>query len=95
MTVAAFRGHAEIVRVLLEAGADCGSTRVRPGGVGIGRRAARCQWSWRTADGWKHWLHWNEVCLRPSGNGDMNENKILRADAGQNLSFTRVVARRK
>jgi len=40
-------------------------------------------------------LHWNEVCLRPSGNGDMNENKMLRADAGRNLSFTRVVARRK
>ena len=48
-----------------------------------------------TADGWKHWLHWNEVCLRQADREDSDENRMLRADAGQHLGLTRVVARRK
>lgn len=45
-------------------------------------------------NGWQHWLRWNEVCEEhgyPSGKGQID---MLRADRGENLGFTRVVARR-
>lgn len=53
-------------------------------------------------EGWKQWLHWDEICLehgRPTAHDPTNavtrrEAEMLRADAGAFLGFTRVVARR-
>ena len=51
-------------------------------------------------DGWEHWAHWNEVWAehgepRPGGGSDrgLQEAEMLRADAGRNLGFSRVVCR--
>jgi SAM-dependent methyltransferase len=53
-------------------------------------------------DGWEHWAHWNEVWAehgepRPGGGPDrgLQEAEMLRADAGRNLGFSRVVCRRR
>ncbi|WP_145805418.1 SAM-dependent methyltransferase [Kribbella amoyensis] len=47
----------------------------------------------RLAEGWRDWLHWNEVCDRDS-EAPQWEADMLRTDAGRLLGFTRVVARR-
>lgn len=47
-------------------------------------------------DGWKHWLKWQEVHHAHTGSdGGAQEAEMLRTDAGRNLGFTRMVARRK
>jgi hypothetical protein len=47
------------------------------------------------ADGWKHWLLWQEVCLEHGYRADGEGPAMRRADAGRHLGFTRVVARRR
>jgi len=44
---------------------------------------------------WKHWLKWLEVSLAQELPSDEVEIDLLRRDAGRNLGFTRVVARKK
>jgi SAM-dependent methyltransferase len=46
-------------------------------------------------NGWQHWLKWQEVCLIQGCVADQQEADMLRVDAGRNLGFTRVVARKK
>ncbi len=46
-------------------------------------------------DGWKYWLTWLEIAAEHGYPSDQYEIKLLREDAGRNLGFTRVVARRK
>jgi len=46
-------------------------------------------------DGWAQWLTWHEVCRDYGYPWYEPEASALRADAGQNLGFVRVVARRK
>jgi SAM-dependent methyltransferase len=43
--------------------------------------------------GWEHWLKWTEVCLQQGYPADSID--MLRLDAGRNLGFTRMVARRR
>jgi SAM-dependent methyltransferase len=50
-------------------------------------------------DGWQDWAHWNEICAEVSEDDFVREfggreAEMLRIDAGRNLGFTRVVARR-
>jgi hypothetical protein len=45
-------------------------------------------------DGWTEWLLWLEVCLEIGADADDTEARMLREDAGRNLGFSRVVARR-
>jgi cyclopropane fatty-acyl-phospholipid synthase-like methyltransferase len=50
-------------------------------------------------DGWRDWALWCEVCAEASTNDFVlsivpREGEMVRADAGRNLGFTRVVARR-
>jgi hypothetical protein len=42
-------------------------------------------------DGWKLWLEWHKT-VAPDNHGEM---QILEADRGQNLTYNRVVARRR
>ena len=51
--------------------------------------------------GWRHWLRWLDICQAqgrattgPTAPGEAEEAEMLRADAGRNLGFTRLVARR-
>ena len=46
-------------------------------------------------DGWTHWLKWEEVCLAQGYPSNQQEIDMLRADAGRNLGFTRIVARKQ
>ena len=46
-------------------------------------------------DGWKHWLKWQEICFEQGLPVDQQETDMVRVDAGRNLGFTRVVARKK
>jgi SAM-dependent methyltransferase len=46
-------------------------------------------------DGWKFWLKWLEVCADEGYRSSQEEMDILRQDAGRQLGFTRVVARKK
>ena len=47
-------------------------------------------------DGWQHWLKWQELCFEQNQQPyDEQEAGMLRADAGRNLGFTRMVARRR
>jgi hypothetical protein len=48
-------------------------------------------------DGWQHWLKWEEICQAQGVSlaADSQEADMLRADAGRNLGFTRVVAYKK
>ncbi len=47
-------------------------------------------------DGWKLWQTWVEICYEQFGKDyAQREAEMLRADAGRNLGFTRLVARRK
>ncbi|MBI4641589.1 MAG: methyltransferase domain-containing protein [Candidatus Tectomicrobia bacterium] len=45
--------------------------------------------------GWQHWLKWQEICLAQGFPADRQETDMLRVDAGRNLGFTRIVARKK
>lgn len=45
-------------------------------------------------DGWAEWLLWLEVCLEIGADTDPTEAQMLREDAGRNLCFTRIVARK-
>lgn len=45
--------------------------------------------------GWRHWLAWLEVAGAAGYPTSDEEAAMLRADAGRNLGFTRVVARRR
>jgi SAM-dependent methyltransferase len=45
-------------------------------------------------DGWKQWLLWQEICLAERYRSSESEAAMLREDAGRNLGFTRMVARR-
>ena len=45
-------------------------------------------------DGWRHWLRSDEVSAEWDG-VQSDEAEMLRIDAGRNLGFTRMVARRK
>jgi len=45
-------------------------------------------------DGWAEWLLWLEVCLEIGVDTDLTEARMLREDAGRNLGFTRIVARK-
>ena len=47
------------------------------------------------ADGWRLWLHWNEVCAETQDYVSASENEMLSADAGRNLGFVRLVAERR
>lgn len=48
----------------------------------------------RVPDGWKHWLLWEEICERHGYPWGPEEKEMLRMDAGRNLGFTRMIARR-
>jgi SAM-dependent methyltransferase len=45
-------------------------------------------------DGWQLWLRWLEVCKQHGYPSSDREIALLLADGGENLGFTRVVARR-
>jgi SAM-dependent methyltransferase len=45
-------------------------------------------------EGWAEWLLWCEVCLELGADTDDTEARMVRDDAGRNLGFARVVARR-
>lgn len=45
-------------------------------------------------DGWKQWLDWQEACRLLDYRHDPAEEEMLRADAGQTIGFSRVVATR-
>lgn len=46
-------------------------------------------------DGWKHWLLWQQLCSEQGLGKDSMEIEMLKLDAGRNLGFTRILARRK
>ncbi len=47
-------------------------------------------------DGWEHWMKWMQVLYGRNGQDyARQETEMLRADAGRNLGFTRLVARRE
>lgn len=53
----------------------------------------------RVPDGWWHWLHWDEAslelgCVQQFAPFMPEWIESMRADAGSNLGFTRLVARR-
>lgn len=45
-------------------------------------------------DGWREWLLWLEVCRELGAPVDDSEVRMVQEDAGRNLGFTRVVARK-
>jgi SAM-dependent methyltransferase len=45
-------------------------------------------------DGWREWLLWLEVCREHGAPVDDSEVRMVQEDAGRNLGFTRVVARK-
>jgi cyclopropane fatty-acyl-phospholipid synthase-like methyltransferase len=45
-------------------------------------------------EGWEHWLRWLEVAGEQGFPTDAREAEMLRIDAGRNLGFSRVVARK-
>ena len=45
-------------------------------------------------EGWKEWLLWLEVCEEMGEDTDPNEIRMVREDAGRNLGFSRIVARK-
>lgn len=45
-------------------------------------------------DGWREWLLWLEACRDLGVETDEGEIRMVREDAGRNLGFSRVVARR-
>lgn len=49
----------------------------------------------RVPRGWEQWLRWLEVAARQGFRSDPQEAEMLRRDAGRNLGFTRIVARKQ
>ena len=47
------------------------------------------------ADGWKHWLLWEQLFIDEGRRENHQEREMLLLDGGRNLGFTRMVARRK
>ncbi len=45
-------------------------------------------------DGWRLWLRWHELCKTHGYSYSDSEAEMLRIDAGRNLGFTRIVARK-
>jgi len=45
-------------------------------------------------EGWKEWLLWLEVCEEMGVDTDPNEIRMVGEDAGRNLGFSRIVARK-
>lgn len=45
-------------------------------------------------DGWRHWLHWLDVCALAGDARGNEEAQMLRVDAGRSLGFVRLAARR-
>jgi hypothetical protein len=45
--------------------------------------------------GWEHWLRWLEVAAEHGFRSSEQEAEMLRVDAGRNLGFIRVVARKR
>jgi SAM-dependent methyltransferase len=45
-------------------------------------------------NGWQHWLTWLDVAADHGYRSDPREADMLRTDAGRNLGFTRILARR-
>lgn len=46
-------------------------------------------------DGWRHWLHWEELLIAHGLCSEENEDaQVVRTDGGRRLGFTRVIARR-
>lgn len=45
-------------------------------------------------NGWAEWRLWLEVCLEIGADTDPSEVGLVREDAGRNLGFTRIVARK-
>ena len=46
-------------------------------------------------DGWRHWLTWLEVAGAHGYRSSEDEAEMVRLDAGRNLGFTRLVARKR
>jgi hypothetical protein len=46
-------------------------------------------------NGWKQWLDWEKICLDEGYPASESEIRMLECDAGRNLGFTSIVARRK
>jgi len=46
-------------------------------------------------DGWKLWLNWLDLCARQGYPSAPEEAEMVRVDAGRNLGFARVAARKK
>lgn len=46
-------------------------------------------------DGWKQWLKWLEISSEQGLRSDPHEAEMLRVDAGRNLGFSRLIARRR
>ncbi len=44
--------------------------------------------------GWEHWLRWLEVAQQHGDRSNEPEAAMLRSDAGRNLGFSRIVARK-
>lgn len=44
--------------------------------------------------GWEHWLRWLEIAGANGYRSDEQESAMIRLDAGRNLGFTRLVARK-
>jgi len=45
-------------------------------------------------NGWKYWLQWLEVAAAQGYRSNPGEAEMLRSDAGRNLGFTRLIARK-
>lgn len=45
-------------------------------------------------EGWAEWLLWLEVCRELGAETDDNEIRMVREDAGRNLGFSRLIARK-
>jgi hypothetical protein len=45
--------------------------------------------------GWQHWLLWQEVLRDAGRRTSQSEIEMLTPDAGRNVGFTRVVARKR
>ena len=50
-------------------------------------------------EGWKHWLQWQQILVEQGLRGNSeeysSEAKMLQIDAGRNLGFVQLIARRE
>jgi SAM-dependent methyltransferase len=47
------------------------------------------------SEGWKYWLQWHQILIEQGLREDSREAEMLQEDAGRNLGFVQLVARRK